>query len=263
MSKDSKAETDCLSPGIVRPGPPISIDLFVQDNGSPPPTRTMKHFLAVLGLASTVTAHATWQQLWIGAEDKGDSCTRTVPSNSPITDVTSKDVRCNANTKAASSICDVAGKHSRVRSGISPANIDPAGDTLSVEMHQHADRACSIPAIGGNHYGPVMIYMSNVDDAATADGSSSWFKVAQDSYAGTTESWGTEMLNANCGKKSFTVPKSLAPGNYLVRAEAIALHAAGSTGSAQLYMACYQINITGSGSANPSGVEFPGAYKAR
>jgi lytic cellulose monooxygenase (C1-hydroxylating) len=85
-----------------------------------------------------------------------------------------------------------------------------------------------------------MIYMSKVADATTADGSTSWFKVAQDSYAGTTASWGTEILNANCGKRTFTVPKSLASGNYLVRAEALALHAAGSTGGAQFYMSCYQ-----------------------
>jgi lytic cellulose monooxygenase (C1-hydroxylating) len=110
-------------------------------------------------------------------------------------------------------------------------------------MHQQPmDRSCSNPAIGGNHYGPVMVYMCKVADATTSDGSCSWFKVAQDSYAGTTASWGTEILNANCGKRTFTVPSSLAAGNYLVRAEAIALHAAGSSGGAQFYMSCYQGN---------------------
>lgn len=46
--------------------------------------------------------------------------------------------------------------------------------------------------------------MSKVDDATTADGSGDWFKVAQDTYNGTTEGWGTEILNANCGKRTFT-----------------------------------------------------------
>lgn len=36
-----------------------------------------------------------------------------------------------------------------------------------------------------------------------------------------------------CGKRSFKVPSDLAPGNYLLRAEAIALHSAGSAGGAQ------------------------------
>lgn len=73
-------------------------------------------------------------------------------------------------------------------------------------MHQQpGDRSCSNPAIGGNHYGPVLVYMAKVSDAKTADGSqASFFKVAEDGYTGTTASWGTEILNANCGKRAFT-----------------------------------------------------------
>lgn len=58
------------------------------------------------------------------------------------------------------------------------------------------------------------------------------------------------------------IPSNLAAGDYLLRAEAIALHAAGSLGGAQLYMTCYQLTVTGGGSVVPSGVLFPGAYKA-
>lgn len=137
--------------------------------------------------------------------------------------------------------------------------LDPAGTSLTVEMHaQPGARSCSQPAIGGNHYGPVLIYMAKVSDAKTAT-SGSFFKVAEDGYTGTTASWGTEILNANCGKRSFTVPKSLAAGDYLVRAEAIALHA--GAGSPQPYVSCFQVKVTGGGSATPSGVSFPGAYK--
>lgn len=126
-------------------------------------------------------------------------------------------------------------------------------------MHaQPGDRSCSNPAIGGNHYGPVLVYMAKVSDAKTAQ-SGSFFKVAEDGYTGTTASWGTEILNANCGKRAFTVPKSLASGDYLVRAEVLALHA--GAGQAQPYVTCFQVKVTGGGSANPSGVSFPGAYK--
>jgi len=128
-------------------------------------------------------------------------------------------------------------------------------------MHaQPGDRKCSQPAIGGNHYGPVYVYMGKVSDATSAK-DASFFKVAEDGYTGTTSSWGTEILNANCGKRAFTVPKSLAPGQYLVRAEAIALHA--GAGNPQPYVSCFQVKVTGSGTANPSGVKFPGAYKLR
>lgn len=82
-------------------------------------------------------------------------------------------------------------------------------------MHQQpGDRSCSNPAIGGNHYGPVMVYMAKVSDAKSADGSqASFFKVAEDGYTGTTASWGTEILNANCGKRAFTGTISLSHFN--------------------------------------------------
>ncbi|KAF2257606.1 beta-1,4-endoglucanase, partial [Lojkania enalia] len=202
----------------------------------------MKTAILLLAAAASVSAHATWQQLWVGSTDKNTECTRVVKDNSPIAGVTSADMFCGRSPAAASGVCDVA-----------------AGSSLTVEMHQQpGQRSCSNEAIGGQHYGPVMVYMAKVSDAKTAK-SASWFKVAEDGYSGTTASWGTEILNANCGKKSFTVPKSLASGNYLVRAEAIALHA--GPGNAQPYVSCFQINVTGGGSANPSGVQFPGAYK--
>jgi cellulase len=47
-------------------------------------------------------------------------------------------------------------------------------------------------------------------------------------------------MSKNCGKKNFTVPKALKTGNYLVRAEALALHTAGGQNGAQFYMSCYQ-----------------------
>ena len=62
------------------------------------------------------------------------------------------------------------------------------------------------------------------------------------------------------GKLDFTIPKNIAPGDYLLRAEAIALHAAGPAGGAQHYMTCYQLTVTGSGTLEPKGVTFPEAY---
>ena len=100
--------------------------------------------------------------------------------------------------------------------------------------------------------------MAKVSDATTAK-SGSFFKVAEDGYSGTVASWGTEILNANCGKKAFTVPASIAAGDYLVRAEVLALHS--GAGNQQPYVSCFQVRVTGGGSANPAGVSFPGGYK--
>ena len=62
---------------------------------------------------------------------------------------------------------------------------------------------------------------------------------------------------------SFTVPKKVPSGNYLVRVESIALHLAQNVGGAQIYISCGQITVTGGGDGTPGPlVAFPGAYKA-
>lgn len=204
-------------------------------------------------LAGNAAAHATFQDLWVNGVDMGAQCARLPLSNSPVTSVSSNDIRCNAGTSAVSGKCSVA-----------------AGSTVTVEMHQQpGDRTCSTEAIGGAHYGPVIAYMSKVSDASTADGSTGWFKVFQDTWAknpsgstGDDDYWGTKDLNTCCGKMNVKIPSDLAPGDYLLRAEAIALHTAASSGGAQFYMPCFQLTVTGGGSASPATVSFPGAYSA-
>lgn len=59
-----------------------------------------------------------------------------------------------------------------------------AGSTVTVEMHQQpGDRSCENEAIGGDHFGPVLGYLSPVEDSATADGSAGWFKIFEDTWA--------------------------------------------------------------------------------
>jgi cellulase len=41
-------------------------------------------------------------------------------------------------------------------------------------------------------------------------------------------------MNTNCGKVFFKIPSDIAAGNYLVRAEVIALHGASTVGGAQV-----------------------------
>ncbi|KAI3335841.1 glycosyl hydrolase family 61-domain-containing protein [Ustulina deusta] len=202
--------------------------------------------------ATNVAAHATFQDLWINGH--GASCARLPLSNSPVQDVTSNDMACNTGTSAVSGVCSVE-----------------AGATVTVEMHQQPkDRSCTNEAIGGDHYGPVQVYMAAVSDAASAVGSeASWFKIFADTWAlnpsgsnGDADFWGTNDLNTCCGLMDIVIPSDIAPGDYLLRAEALALHTASSTGQAQFYMTCYQLTVTGSGSATPSGVALPGAYSA-
>lgn len=58
--------------------------------------------------------------------------------------------------------------------------------------------------------------------------------------------------------RMYEVPSDIAAGDYLVRSEAIALHA--GAGNEQPYVSCFQLKVTGGGSAAPAGVKFPGAY---
>ncbi|ELR09325.1 hypothetical protein GMDG_03891 [Pseudogymnoascus destructans 20631-21] len=85
-------------------------------------------------------------------------------------------------------------------------------------------------AIGGAHWGPVNVYMSKVADASTADRSTGWFKVHADSWAKRLE----QLLRKDECEDSIRY----CSGDFLLRAEVIALHVAGSTGGAQLYMSC-------------------------
>ncbi|KAK3322799.1 glycosyl hydrolase family 61-domain-containing protein [Apodospora peruviana] len=204
----------------------------------------------LLALAQYVAGHATFQQSAHGSVDDGKTCVRMPPSNSPVTDITSSDMACNVGgSKGVAGVCEAT-----------------AGDTFTVEMHQQSnDRSCATEAIGGNHFGPVLIYMSKVTDATSADGSSgSWFKVDEFGYSADNKTWGTDLLNANCGKRTFKIPSKIPAGDYLVRAEAIALHAAGQKGGAQAYMSCYQVKVASSTSPGqvPAGVKIPGAYSA-
>jgi hypothetical protein len=55
-------------------------------------------------------------------------------------------------------------------------------------------------------------------------------------------------LTFELGQHSFTIPSVLAAGDYLIRPEIIALHEGSKQGGAQLYMACVQFKVAGSGS---------------
>ncbi|KAH8794624.1 glycoside hydrolase family 61 protein [Hyaloscypha finlandica] len=164
-----------------------------------------------------------FQDMWVNGVDESNTCTRMLPSNSPVTTVTPDDIRCNSQFLRSDKIMS-------------------AGGNMTAEMHaQPGDRSCSNQAIGGNHFGSSSTCRRSQTQQRTA---------------------ALDTLNSNCDHGSFTIPASISPGEYLVRAEAVALHAAQSAGGAQFYMSCYQVNITGGGAASPDGLSFPGAYKA-
>lgn len=203
--------------------------------------------------AQQVSAHATFQALWVGTQDYSSTCLRRPLSNSPVENVASPNIVCNANSGPVPGKCPVA-----------------AGSTVTVEIHQQpGDRTCAQPAIGGQHYGPIVVYLSKVSDSSTADGSAGWFKIFENGWSkksgstrGDDDFWGVKDIETCCGRMNVKIPSDIPSGDYLLRAEAIALHAASPNGGAQFYMSCFQLSVTGGGSASPATVNFPGAYKA-
>lgn len=113
------------------------------------------------------------------------------------------------------------------------------------------------------HPGPGFVYMSKADgDVSSYMGDGDWFKVWESGVVSGSPSedtaWGTWQKD----RMTFTIPKDIPDGEYLVRAEHIAIHEA-HVGKAQFYMECAQLSISGGGSGVPGPmVKIPGVYSA-
>ncbi|KAK7948639.1 glycosyl hydrolase family 61-domain-containing protein [Apiospora aurea] len=191
----------------------------------------------IASLFSAATAHQNFHQFWVDGETPGyQAGIRMPPSNSPVTDITSDDIVCNVNgAKVPSGVDTVAAKE---------------GSEIKVQWDQ------------SSHPGPIthMLY-GPVDDASQATGiGAGWFKIDEQDYV--DGKWANEIMEADNMTHTFTLPKGLASGEYLLRSEMLALHAAQTVGGAQFYIGCAQLKITGTGSTDCSPkITLPGAYK--
>ncbi|KAG8782510.1 hypothetical protein FRC12_020733 [Ceratobasidium sp. 428] len=193
--------------------------------------------------AAFVSAHTTVYGVWINGVFQGDgryNYIRSPPNNNPVKDLTSSAMACNVNNNPV-------GRYLSVKSG----------DTFTFEWY-HDSRNDDI--IATSHKGPVQVYIA----PASSNGNGNvWVKIYSEKGSGAT--WGVDKLIASHGQHSVRIP-NIAAGQYLLRAEIVALHeanvayASNPVRGAQLYMSCAQIAVTSNGSALPSGVAFPGAY---
>ncbi|KAI0377197.1 carbohydrate-binding module family 1 protein [Hypomontagnella monticulosa] len=172
---------------------------------------------------------------------------RTPSYDGPITDVASNDVACNGGpnpTTPSDKIINVK-----------------AGSTVNA-IWRHTLTSGPGDVMDASHLGPTLAYLKKVDDAVSDKGyGSGWFKIQHDGYSNGV--WGTSKVINNQGKQPIKIPDCLPDGQYLLRAEMIALHGASSSGGAQLYMECAQINISGgSATKSPTTYSLPGIYKS-
>src|ERR1700753_617026 len=83
-----------------------------------------------------------------------------------------------------------------------------------------------------------------------------------------SDRWANELASDNGDSFKFQLPSDIKPGKYVLRTELIALHGnmkelkkKSLQGQIQIYLHCFNLDISGSGTATPEGVKFPGAYK--
>jgi hypothetical protein len=113
--------------------------------------------------------------------------------------------------------------------------------------------------------GPVMTYMASCGDTPCSDFDATkakWFKTEEKGVKPDGKTWYQgDIYDGQLA--TTTVPAELAPGNYLLRHELIALHLGSQVGGAEFFINCAQLKVTGSGTGKPSGdelVKIPGLY---
>ncbi|PBK67560.1 glycoside hydrolase family 61 protein [Armillaria solidipes] len=195
--------------------------------------------IGAFSLISQATAHYTFPSLVVNGATTGAWVnvrkTNNYNTQSPVTDVTSPDLRCyDSQTGATASTISVA-----------------AGSQLGIMSDGTM-----------YHPGTVNVYMAEApsDVNSFAGDGAVWFKVYQ---LPPVTNGGTSITfpSQNQAGVSFTIPKNLPSGQYLVRIEQIALHVASTFGGAQFYISCGQIEVTGGGNGTPGPlVAIPGVY---
>ncbi|KAM6495231.1 glycoside hydrolase family 61 protein [Amanita muscaria] len=207
--------------------------------------------LILTTLAPTVSAHGFVHQVIIDGTSyignppnaaQNTSPLRQVSDVGPVKGATNPNVNCGLDAQLASQVANA-----------NPGSIiqwDWRGGDLSHWPH---------------NTGPMMTYMASCGSTTCDQFNSSnakWFlidRVGQSSDG----SWAQADLMTGA-LASVKVPSSLAPGNYIMRHEIIALHLAVTLGGAEFYPGCAQLSIGGSqtGVPQPSDlVSLPGAYK--
>ncbi|KAJ6261602.1 Endoglucanase-7 [Drechslerella dactyloides] len=94
-----------------------------------------------------------------------------------------------------------------------------------------------------------------------------WFKIEETAFVSVPVTdwspsgvaWATQKMYDNGMKWTFTIPKCLANGPYLIRHETMAVQDSDELGKAQFYPNCAQVYVSGgTGKLKPKLVKLPG-----
>ncbi|KAJ1727306.1 hypothetical protein LPJ72_006003, partial [Coemansia sp. Benny D160-2] len=109
-----------------------------------------------------------------------------------------------------------------------------------------------------SHVGPCMVYMAPLSSQGEGN---VWFKVFEQGWDTEAKQWCTVMVIDNDGFFDVTIPAEIPSGDYIVRAELLALHKANKEGGAQFYPNCLVVTVNnGRASSQPKGYAIPGIY---
>ncbi|KAL4754396.1 hypothetical protein BDW72DRAFT_166778 [Aspergillus terricola var. indicus] len=206
----------------------------------------MRIFSLGLGFLPLVAGHTLMTTLYVDGENQGDGvCIRmnrdAEKATYPISPLANDAMACGYDGEIASARTCAASQSS----------------TLTFEFRAYPDGS-QAGSIDESHKGPCAVYMKPVanatsDNNAAGDG---WFKIYELDYDSSTSQWCTEKLIANNGFLSVQIPEGLRGGDYLVRTELLALHAAqDSPPDPQFYVGCAQVFLEGSESGDvPEGM---------
>lgn len=167
----------------------------------------------------------------------------------PELDVSSPDLVCRRNAEPAQNYGKIA-----------------AGGEASF-LWTSDDKTLNPDGWAAGHRGPILTYIApcHGDCAAVDKTALSWTKIAEEGLVSGTANvqgvWATDKMRENGGVNLATIPRTLAPGKYVLRNEIIALHRA-HLSEPEFYMQCGNIEVTGSGSddLSGSGVVASGLY---
>jgi hypothetical protein len=146
-----------------------------------------------------------------------------------------------------------------------------SGDIVCHRGATNAKLTATIPAGGsvtmfwstwdGSHHGPIVDYIASCKgDCSTVDKSTLEFVKIAEAGLRSDATWATDRMMSNNNSWTITIPSTLAPGNYVLRHELIALHSADTLGGAQNFPQCINLQVTGSGTDSPSGTLATSLY---
>lgn len=177
--------------------------------------------VSIIALAAVTSAHTIFVSLDADGTNHGVSYGIRTPSyDGPQTDVTSQYVACNGGDNPTTP---------------SDKIIPVTAGTNVTAIWRHTLTSGADDVMDASHVGPTMAYLKKVGDATSDSGvGGGWFKIQEEGYNNGV--WATSKVIQNGGKHSIHIPDCIEPGQYLLRAEMIALHSASSYPGAQLYM---------------------------